>query len=288
MKLKIFLFASTLLFCFEAYVLSQQNEAESSKTSGLIIGLSAGPAYSGVINEGNSSLTGLVSKHKSSLTGSLDVLYMFSEHIGLSSGIRLITFNSELSLSTYHSTFIAIDSENDNYEYRILATGMDEIQKIKTFNIPLCIMLRLPLNKKTAFFLQPGLSLMIPVVSNYKSTGTFTYKGYYPAYDILLENLPAYGFPTSKDTNSEGELNLKKTGLGAVASAGLDFSIGSKLQIAVAGSFYRSVSSISRYTNPENFQLSTEVNQINSLTGGSSEVLMRSYGITMSLRYQLR
>ena len=44
------------------------------------------------------------------------------------------------------------------------------------------------------FMIQGGVNMAIISKNSYTSTGTFTYKGYYPAYNVLLENLPNYAF----------------------------------------------------------------------------------------------
>jgi hypothetical protein len=104
----------------------------------------------------------------------------------------------------------------------------------------------------------------------------------------LLENLPAYGFPTNKSIETDGELELKPFGFNATASAGFDFFIMNNIQIAIAACYDRSLSGISNYSLPDNFQLSSDPEKINSLMGGSSKATVQAIGLKIALRYYLK
>jgi len=138
------------------------------------------------------------------------------------------------------------------------------------------------------FYLQPGINLAIPITKKYTSSGIFTYKGFYPAYNVLLENLPAYGFPSNINGVTDGTLTIKSLNINALVSAGFDFSIQKNIQIGVGVSYSKSLSNISDYTSPDKFQLSSDANQINSLMGGSSKATVQSLGVNVRLRYFLK
>ena len=84
-----------------------------------------------------------------------------------------------------------------------------------------------------------------PVSKKYTSKGTFTYKGYYPAYNVLLENLPAYGFPSNYKSAVDGELDIKPINVNAIAATGFDFFLQKNIQIGVMATFSQSLSNIS-------------------------------------------
>ncbi len=276
-----------LIICYQYEAFSQETDISTGKQPGLFVGLSLGPSQSHIINEGTLSVSELLSSKKNSFSGSVEIGYFFSKYIGLSSGIGFISYKTQLTLDTYHSTFNDIDSENESYELQVSGSDIKEVQNVGFLSIPFCINLRLPFNEKIGFFLQTGVNLAVPLSKNYKSSGTFTYKGYYPAYNVLLEDLSAYGFPSNKSSYTEGELELKPLGFNAIASAGFDFFIQKKIQIAVAACYNKSLSNISEYTSPDKFQLSPDADQINSLMGGSSKVSAQFVGVRLSFRYYL-
>ena len=255
---------------------------------GLFVGLSLGPSQTSISNEGTLSVANLVSGSQNSFGGSLEIGYFFSESIGISSGLGFTSYKSQLTLGTYQNNFNTVDSENEAYERRVSGTGIKEIQNVGFLSLPVCLDIRLPLGKKMGFYLQPGINLAIPITKKYTSSGIFTYKGFYPAYNVLLENLPAYGFPSNINGVTDGTLTIKSLNINALVSAGFDFSIQKNIQIGVGVSYSKSLSNISDYTSPDKFQLSSDANQINSLMGGSSKATVQSLGVNVRLRYFLK
>lgn len=293
MKLKILFIRYILLtvfifICSQHDIFSQGTNFRKKKQPGLFVGLNVGPSQSHIMNEGTLSVSELLSSKKNSFFGTVEIGYFFSNYIGLSSGIGFVSYKTQLTLDSYQNNFNSIDSEDESYERRVSGSDITEVQNINFLSVPFCINLRLPFNETIGFFLQPGVNMTIPLSKNYNSNGTFTYKGYYPAYNVLLENLPDYGFPSNKSSNSEGELELKPFGINAIASAGIYFLIQKKIQLAVAACYDKSLSSISQYTSIGTFQLTSEVDQINSLMGASSNVTTQLFGLKVIFRYYLK
>ena len=73
----------------------------------------------------------------------------------------------------------------------------------------------------------------------------------------------------------------------AVATAGLDYFVSDKFQLALAGTWNRSLSDVSAYAASPAYQLSPVVDKINSFMGGSSSATLQSIGVTVKLRYYL-
>jgi hypothetical protein len=255
---------------------------------GLFVGLSLEPSQSQIINTGTLSVSDMIISKKASFSGIADAGYFFSNYFGLSSGIGYTSYSTQLTLGIYQNKFTTTDSENESYERRVSGSGIREIQKIGLFTIPFCINLRLPLNKTIGFFLQPGINLSVPIRKKYTSNGTFSYSGYYPAYNVVYTNLPAYGFPSNMSLDTDGELKLKPFLINAVASAGFDFFVLKKIQLAIASYYEKSLSNISDYTSPDKFQLSSDISQINSMMGGTSKTKTQSVGLKLSFRYYLK
>ncbi|NQU81009.1 MAG: outer membrane beta-barrel protein [Bacteroidetes bacterium] len=279
------LFTVFVIICSQHDIFSQGTDISTENQPGMFVGLNLGPSQSQIINEGTLSVPKLFSNKKNSYFGSIEVGYYFSNNFGLSSGIGFNSNKTQFILDTYQNTFNTTDSENESYERRVSGYGIKEVHNIDFLSIPFCINLRSPLNETIGFFLQTGVNMVVPISKNYTSSGTFTYKGYYPAYNILLENLPDYGFPSNKSIDTDGELELKPYVFNATASAGFDFFIQKKIQIAVAAIYNKSLSNISEYSSYDKFQLSTDADKINSLMGGSSQVSVQSVGVRLSFRY---
>jgi hypothetical protein len=291
MKLRIInirkiLLSVFLILSFQYNIFSQGTDISGGKHTGMFIGFGISPSQSQIINKGTSSVSKLQSSKMNSLSYSMEIGCFFANCFGLSTGFGFISYKTQLTLNTYTNKFNTTDSENESYERRVTGSGIKEVQEINFLSVPFCINLRLPFSKSIGFFLQPGINLAVPKSRNYKSSGTFTYKGYYSVDNVLLEDLPAYGFPSNENSTTSGELELKPLCLNPVATAGFDFFVSKKIQIVVAACYDKS-SSISEYSLTDKFQLSTDAGHINSLMGGSSEAIAQSMGLKIILRFYL-
>lgn len=264
---------------------SQEVDSSLVVKPGLFVGFSFGPSQSHISNEGTLTVANLNSNAQNSFGGSIDIGYFFSKHIGLSTGIGFTSYKTQLTLASYQNTFNTTDSEDESYERQVTGTNITEEQKVGLLSLPVCLDIRLPLNKKIGFFLQTGVNLAIPVSKKYTSSGTFTFKGYYPGYNVLLSDLPTYGFPTNFKSTASGQLEIKSLNVNVIAATGFDYFIQKQIQIAVEATYSKSLSNISAYSSPDKFQLSSDINQINSLMGGSSKASVQSVGVNIRLRY---
>jgi len=284
--LKIFC-TSLMLIVSPSDLFSQQRKLSMAEHNGWYIGLSAGPSKSHIVNEGELSVSGLVSNKLNAKVGSFEIGYFFTRYFGLSAGIGFDAYKTQLLLDFYENKFNTTDSENETYERQVSGTGIKELQEIDFVTVPLCLHLRIPVNGTIGLFMQAGANLAIPINSVYSGSGTFTYKGYYPAYNVLLENLPAYGFPNNYLTVAEGEPELKKYTINALVSAGFEVFVQKNMQIGVAAFYSKSLSAISAYESENEFRLTSDVDQLNSLMGGCSKVSLQSMGLKLSIRYYL-
>ena len=292
MKINIFFTKQVLLViflvvCFHLEIFSQGTTNTKIKKTGFFFGLGAGMAQTHIINEGNISLAGLQSKEMNAEAGSFEIGYYFTRHFGLSTGVDYSSYKTELNLDTYQNKFDAIDSENEPYEHRATGTAIKEVQNISFVSVPIYLNFRLPFSKSFGLFLQVGANVSVPISNSYSSSGIFTYKGYYSAYNVLLEDLPDFGFPSNHSTISSGELKLQQYNINANASAGFDIFILKKIQLVFAATYSKSLSDISAYDSQDKFQLSSNVDQMNSLMGGS-KVSLESMGVKFSLRYYFK
>ena len=117
----------------------------------------------------------------------------------------------------------------------------------------------------------------------------FTYKGYYPKYNVLLENLPTYGFVNDKTVSMKGDLEINKMRFNTLVSGGIDVNVTEKIQVAVAASYNNSLlkesySSSLINTSPDKFQLTPNANHINSFMEGSNKAVAQSLGLELTFR----
>jgi hypothetical protein len=286
-------YSTSFISCFILFLLFQTNLQSQSLNNKIpvqyhwFIGVSGGPALTCISNNGTSVISEVVSTKKSSYYLSIDAGYFFSKYFGLSTGIGFSPYITKLSLDSYSNSLDTIDSENENYERRISGKNINETQKIYFLEIPVKLSFKYPFGKAIGFYLQSGINLAIPVSKIYSSSGTFTYTGYYPAYNVILKDIPYEGFKSNVKNDVRGELKVKTFNPELVASGGFYFCTEKKYQVSV-GFFYKKMySDISAYSPVEFFQLSTHENQLRSFMEGSEKTTASSMGIIISLRYYI-
>jgi len=285
---KSFILCFILLLLFQINLHSQSLNNELPRQYHWFIGISGGAAQTSISNDGMSVISGMDMAKKNSYCLSVDAGYFFSKYFGFSTGIGLSPYFTKLSLDSYSNSLDTVDSENENYERRISGNNIEETQKIYFIEIPVMLNFQYPFSKAIGFYAQGGINLAIPVSNNYSSSGTYSYSGYYPAYNVLLEDIPYEGFKSNVKNDISGELKVKTFNPGLVASGGFYFCTEKQYQISV-GFFYKSIlSDISDYPPVTSFQLSTHENQARSFMEGSEKATASSIGIIISLRYYIR
>lgn len=287
MYIKQILFITFLILFNLQEVISQEASISIDKKPGMFIEFSLGSLQSHIFNEGTLSVAELLSGDKKSFFGSAEFGCFFSNYFGLSTGIGYTLYKTQLALDTYESNFSSKDSEDEFFELRVSASNIKEVQEIGLINVPISIIIRLPLFKTVGLFFQPGVNVAFPITKTYSSTGIFTYKGYYPSYNVLLENLPEYGLPSDERIESTDNLELKQFHFNLVLSAGFDFYLQDKFQVLIAAVYKKSLTNITEYDSNDNFQLTTTPDRINSMIGGWDNARIQSFGLRLSIRYHL-
>lgn len=267
---------------------SQEEVTTQKTTHSAYIGLTIGSSDSYVTNQGTNFISELSALNKRTLYGSAELGIMLSRHFGLSLGVGYIPFSTKLSLENYQGNYEDVDLDYETYERQVFGNAINELQKIGFLSIPVSLQLRLPVGNKLGIFVKPGVNVAFPIIKTYETNGTFSFKGYYPAYNVLFEDIPEYGFPSNASSYAKGNLDLKPYCLIGSVSAGVDFSLSEFAQIAVAVQYNRSLLNISNSTQTENYILSTKVNEIKSFMGNSSNVTAGFIGIDMSIRFLLK
>lgn len=284
-----------LLLCFILFVMFQINANSQSmknkfwKPYHWFVGINAGPTQTGITTHGRASvISDIKSTRKNSFYISFDLGYLVTKNIDISTGIGLSPYFTDLSLDSYLNSFDAIDSENESYERRISANNIKETQKIIFLDIPLLLTLQYPLSKTSGFYFQSGVNLSIPGIKVYSNSGNYSYSGYYPAYNVLLTDIPYEGFKNNVTSDLNGELRIKTINPEMVASGGYFFNPEKRYQVSLGFFFRKIFTDITDYSPVSSFQLSTQENQVKSFMEGSEKVTTSSMGIKINLRYFIK
>jgi hypothetical protein len=253
----------------------------------LYAGITLNPLMTNIANEKFSAVSPLNSKKGSSINVLFDFGYYFNRIAGVSIGLGYGSYSTQISLDSCSIKYNTTDTESETYEMRIKGKSIVEDQKISFLSIPVTAIFRIPAGDKLGFFFKGGISFDIPISKTYKGSGTFTYDGYYPAYPVLLQNIPDY-FPSNLNTLSSGDLQIKSFNMSLIASGGAYYFLNDKLQLTFGFQYNKSLSNISAYeTNPD-FRLSSKANELNSVMAGSPDTGYQAFGLSIGIKYYLR
>jgi hypothetical protein len=288
LNIKIIISVYFLLFLCLENIFSQGTDLNLIRQNRFFIGISAGPSKSLIQNTGSSIISNLTSSKKNSFYGSIDVGYLFSKYIGVSTGLGYCSYATVLTLDTYTNSYDTTDLEIETYNRRISGTNIIENQKISFLNFPLLLNMQLPFTNSFGLFLNTGINFSIPISNKYSSSGKFTYSGYYPAYNVLFKDIPYEGFKSNAQSDENGELKLKSFIPEFTSSLGLYLCIQDKCNIGIGISYNKMLSDISGYPSTAGFNLSPKEDDNNSLMQGSNEVSASFIGLKISFRYYLK
>lgn len=271
-------------FCITG-IFSQTLKSDDWKQPGFFVGGGVGISKTQIINDAGQEISISQATNCNSVIESVEIGYFFSRYLGFTIGVNYYQYRSNFFIDAYQNNFNTIDNENDPYELRISGNDIEEIQQFEILNIPFCMNIHMTLNKVIGAYLQTGINLFVPISEFYRSTGTFTYKGYFPTYNVVLEELPEYGFPSDLRIQSEGEPKLKPVSYGFVTSLGIDYLFNKRVQFRMAVYFDRSFSSVLANTQIDEFYLTTNAEHVNSILGCASKVSLQSFGSNIGVRY---
>jgi len=283
--MKTLLFSFLALILVSIQVLSQGTDVRESKQSKVYFGLNIISAQTKIVNEGIINASALSISNRNSMIGSFEMGYCISRFIIINVGLGYSTYASHFSMDSIGNKFTATDSENESYERRVSGNGIKEDQKIAVLNIPACINFQVPLGEKLGLFMQAGVSFSIPINKSYSSSGQFTYTGYYPAYNVVLQNLPNHDFQSGFKNNVTSDLKLKSFNTDLLASCGIQFYLKQNVQLILGVYYSKSLNDVSGYTKSTDFHISEYANQMNSLMGSTSKATLESLGIRLGVRY---
>ena len=198
-----------LLLLSQGYLQSQSLKDTLQRQDRWFIGVSGGLAKTDMSSDFDAVISGVGVTPRNSYCLSVDAGYFFSKYFGISTGIGLSPYVTQLSLDPYSNSLDTVDIENESYERRISGNNIEETQKIYFLEIPVILNFQCPFSKAIGFYLQGGINLAIHVGNNYSSSGTFSYSGYYPAYNVVLKDIPYEGFKSNVKNDVSGELKVK-------------------------------------------------------------------------------
>lgn len=279
----------TVLFhfgCQNQTLYAQSTVSVNPGLKGFYIGAGTGYALTQIRNDFTQEDPAISMNFRTRPLVNVEIGHFFSENFGLVTGLSYSSYGSQTVISDYNSKIQTVDIENDTYELTIEGSDIEEKEEIQVLGVPVSFIYHSAISNKTGFFLMTGVNLSVPLRERYENSGVFTCRGYFPDYNVTLENLPEYGFPKDLKIESDGNLLVKRINYMVHFVGGFDFFLSNSVQIAVSAFYERSISNISDYSVSQDFRILQD-QQINSIMSGSRKTNLQSFGVKLGIRYYL-
>lgn len=246
------------------------------------------PMEAGISNNSSEIFEGIEITPKLSFGASLEAGYFFTPFLGISMGVGYNSWTQEIGLKKYETNYSTTDSEDEFYEMRVAGNTIKEIQTYNVLICPVSLIMRIQFTEKLGLFLQPGINVGIPLNTTYNSSGIFSYSGYYPAYPVLLENIPEYGFPRDLSTSVSEPIFTKSLWTAINLSGGVTRSMGNNIDIGLQVNYYRSNGDIIEKPVINDIKISSQANELRSFSEFSTVSGASGYGVVFSIRYFIK
>lgn len=144
--------------------------------------------------------------------------FPISVEVGL--GVGGMTFSAHRGAGT--ATIESVDADGDKYQAICDYSDMVEKQKLTYLNIPIRLCIGQPVRDRVTAYFKIGVTPSINVSSKFEGEGTYSLKGYYPQWDVTIEDVPELGFGSDFDSYADGlSPKIKKFVLWGNVAAGV-------------------------------------------------------------------
>lgn len=138
----------------------------------------------------------------------LGYTWFFVPETGLQTGVQLTRLGSVASLTgSYVWQDLLTDASGDQYEHRMTFADWYEQQEAYLLEIPLGFTLHHygSNNPRAGVYAALGAKLQIPLFADYRHhSGSVTHSGYYPYWDLTLQDLPGRFITEQTDVPQQG------------------------------------------------------------------------------------
>jgi hypothetical protein len=266
------------------YNVSMQAKATGNKRiSGLYFGFNGGMGISQIYSSTLASDNNWSVVPGQSVFPTLEAVYMFSRGFGLGTGLRMSTFKSTMNLGYFanQSPLLQTDMDGDTYYPGFSIDNLTEFNVIKSNDIPVLLKFRSG-KGKTGLFFDLGVVYSMFSKATYSLDGNATRTGYYPDYNVTLQDIPEYGYNTVTFTSDKlFEQEFPASGLSGYMALGLSIPIIDNLLMNIGGNITYGITDIgfNRIRHEYDF-ISTTGNE-------PSNTILQSAGFYLGLSYRI-
>ena len=237
--------ASAMLFSSNSFASNWGANKSGQETSGnadsntfqrLYIGLNGGFSLAMFSTE-NSTTTEWQSNTAFNIIPSLDITFLFTQNIGAGIGLRLGKYSSNYTVAGLNAQLERefVDIDEDTYFPIYENVSLTENTSYSSIDIPVFVRYQNTIGSgKLSYFANVGAILSSFTSPSYTLSGTMTRKGYYPEYNVVLNDYPEYNFDNlTYSSTAAMELGAPQMMISGYLAAGAMYSVTNELLVKV-------------------------------------------------------
>lgn len=228
---------------------------------------------------------------KRSFSPSLQVLasytYYFSDKspFAIKTGIGFASYNGDLSAERLFDTVgNLVDDDGDSYEARYSYNDISESVSMKYIEIPILLHVGNSfLTNGVQAWIEAGLKVGFNVGNSFEGNGTFSCEGYYPQWNVSIQDVEALGFVSDAQLYSSNTVvEPNKFALWGILSAGMNIPLNDKIAILVGAQCAYTLIPVNSGDATKSHYL---LGKANSVMGESTRIfnLGAKFGLTINL-----
>lgn len=174
---------------------------------------------------------------------SVDATFLITKNIGVGLGLRLGKNTSDYKITSLNTQLDRefIDQDEDTYFPIYEDVNLSENTSYSSLDIPVFVRYQNTIGSgKLSYFANVGAIFSSFSNPSYMLSGTITRKGYYPEYNVVLNDYPEYKFDNlTYSSSTELELGAPKMLISGYLAAGAMYSVTNDImvKVGIAGTY---------------------------------------------------
>ena len=129
--------------------------------------------------------------------------------ISIEAGLGFRKYGMAARLNEYGTTIDAVDADGDNYKAIYSFKDMEESLSLTYLDIPIRLCFGQPAKERVTVYAKLGLTPSVKMGGSFEGKGKYSLKGYYPQWDVTLEDVVSLGFGSDMNCYEDVEPEVK-------------------------------------------------------------------------------
>ncbi len=213
-----------------------------------------------------------------------DIQYHLSEYLIVGTGLRIHSYKATAELGDFYTEQDLVDMDGDSYILRTTGSTIEEEYKSTAIEIPLFIRYQKWVTSDMILYGATGPVFSFLGSPNVSMNGTISTEGYYPEWELTIDNVEEYGFYTRDINDSKTETTLK-TSIGWLIEVGAEYYLSKRVNLTAGVFFQPGLSNLSN-GNSEN-EIMLDSHTYNGTLNGTDKVKLSKVGLRLGINFDL-